>query len=96
MSSINVLKYHHYKSNIPNTQYYLSILTPTFTQTYDGHPYAFEIHDGFLGDANGTAGILADDHELIADFMYSIKTFCRAKGVMIRIKYERENTLIAM
>lgn len=92
MSSIKVFKYHQYKSNIPNIQYYLSISTPTFTQAHDGHPYgyAFEIHDGFLGDANGTARILAEDHELIAEFMHAIKTFCRAKGVLIRIKYERE------
>lgn len=86
MSYIRVYKY----SN-SYTQYHLSISTHNFTQTH-GYPFGYEfiVHDGYLGDAHGLCRIPAEDHHLIADFMYAIKIFCRDKGVMIRIKYKKE------
>ena len=79
------------RDTYPFQQYCLSISTPMFVQVHGfSYMYAFEVHDGFLGDGNGTGRLLADDNELIADFVYAIKTFCRAKGVWIRIEYKQD------
>lgn len=84
--------WHYYKLTISTTFHrnFWNIIYANYDYEYEPFQYIFEIHDGCIADVNGLGKIYPDDTDLMAEFIYQMKLFCRKNGAWIIIRPIRE------